>query len=208
MSKHIALIGASGNIGSKITRELLDRGHTVTAICRNPDTMDAQEGVTRVPGDMLNPEQLAQTLKGHDAVISAAPFVTNESEKLFAAVRNSGVKRYVMVGGAASLFNDEGVKVWDTLQGVGIPEPVLANIAEGIRAFDLLQLEDSLDWTFFSPAVMIGPGERTGQFRLGKDNVVADENGDSKISYDDYAIALVDELEQGNNIRGRFTIGY
>ncbi len=208
MSKHIALIGASGNIGSKITGELLDRGHTVTAICRNPDTMDAQEGVTTVPGDMLNPEQLAQTLKGHDAVISAAPFVTNESEKLFAAVRDSGVKRYVMVGGAASLFNDEGVKVWDTLQGVGIPESVLANIAEGIRAFDLLQLEDSLDWTFFSPAVMIGPGERTGQFRLGKDNVVADENGDSKISYDDYAIALVDELEQGNNIRGRFTIGY
>ncbi len=208
MSKHIALIGASGNIGSKITRELLDRGHTVTAICRNPDTMDAQEGVTPVPGDMLNPEQLAETLKGHDAVISAAPFVTDESEKLFAAIRDSGVKRYVMVGGAASLFNDEGVKVWDTLQGVGIPEPVLANIAEGIRAFDLLQLEDSLDWTFFSPAVMIGPGERTGQFRLGKDNVVADENGDSKISYDDYAIALVDELEQGNNIRGRFTIGY
>ena len=208
MSKHIALIGASGNIGSKITEELLNRGHTVTAICRNPDTMDAQEGVTTVPGDMLNPEQLAETLKGHDAVISAAPFVTNESEKLFAAVRDSGVKRYVMVGGAASLFNDEGVKVWDTLQGVGIPEPVLANIAEGIRAFDLLQLEDSLDWTFFSPAVMIGPGKRTGQFRLGKDNVVADENGDSKISYDDYAIALVDELEQGNNIRGRFTIGY
>jgi len=208
VSKHIALIGASGNIGSKITRELLDRGHTVTAICRNPNTMDAQEGVTTVPGDMLNPEQLAQTLRGHDAVISAAPFVTNESEKLFAAVRDSGVKRYVMVGGAASLFNDEGVKVWDTLQGVGIPEPVLANIAEGIRAFDLLQQEDSLDWTFFSPAVMIGPGERTGQFRLGKDNVVADEKGESKISYDDYAIALVDELEQGNNIWGRFTIGY
>ncbi|MFZ8929146.1 MAG: NAD(P)-dependent oxidoreductase [Pseudohongiellaceae bacterium] len=208
MSKHIALIGASGNIGSKITRELLDRGHTVTAICRNPDTMDAQEGVTTVPGDMLNPEQLAETLKGHDAVISAAPFVTDESEKLFAAIRGSGVKRYVMVGGAASLFNDEGVKVWDTLQSVGIPEPVLANIAEGIRAFDLLQQEDSLDWTFFSPAVMIGPGERTGQFRLGKDNVVADEKGESKISYDDYAIALVDELEQGNNIQGRFTIGY
>ena len=208
MSKHIALIGASGNIGSKITRELLDRGHTVTAICRNPDTMDAQEGVTPVPGDMLNPEQLAETLKGHDAVISAAPFVTDESEKLFAAIRDSGVKRYVMVGGAASLFNDEGVKVWNTLQGVGIPEPVLANIAEGIRAFELLQQEDSLDWTFFSPAVMIGPGERTGQFRLGKDNVVADEKGESKISYDDYAIALVDELEQGNNIQGRFTIGY
>jgi len=208
VSKHIALIGASGNIGSKITKELLDRGHTVTAICRNPDSIPAQEGVVAVAGDMLNPTELAESLKGHDAVISAAPFVTNESEKLFQAVRDSGVKRYVMVGGAASLHNDEGIKVWDTLQDVGIPEPVLANIAEGMRAFDLLQQEDGLEWTFCSPAVMIGPGERTGQFRLGKDNVVADDNGESKISYDDYAIALVDEVEQGNNVNGRFTIGY
>jgi len=118
------------------------------------------------------------------------------------------VKRYLMVGGAASLFNDQGVKVWDTLQDLGIPEPVLANIAEGIRAFELLKQEDSFDWTFFSPAVMIGPGERTGTFRLGKDNVVADAEGNSKISYDDFAIAMVDELDQGNNIKGRFTIGY
>ena len=208
MSSKVAVIGASGNIGTKITNELLSRGCTVTAIARNPENIASREGVTAVHGDMLHPEELAETLKGHDAVISAAPFVTNESEKLFSAVRNSDVKRYLMVGGAASLLNDQGVKVWDTLQGVGIPEAVLANIQEGIRAFDLLKQESDLDWTFFSPAVMIGPGERTGTFRLGKDNVVADENGDSKISYDDYAIALVDELEQGNNIKGRFTIAY
>ena len=208
MTKNIALIGASGNIGTKITNELLDRGYNVTAICRNPDQLEDREGVTAVAGDLLEPQQLAEVLKGHDAVISAAPFVTDASEKLFEAVRNSGVKRYLMVGGAASLLNAEGVKVWETLQDVGIPEPVLANIGEGMRAYDLIQQEDSLDWTFFSPAVMIGPGERTGKFRLGKDNVVADENGDSKISYDDYAIALVDELDQGNSIKSRFTIGY
>ncbi len=208
MTKNIALVGASGNIGTKITNELLDRGYNVTAICRNPDKLEDREGVTAVAGDLLEPQQLAEVLKGHDAVISAAPFVTDASEKLFEAVRNSGVKRYLMVGGAASLLNAEGVKVWETLQDVGIPEPVLANIGEGMRAYDLIQQEDSLDWTFFSPAVMIGPGERTGKFRLGKDNVVADENGDSKISYDDYAIALVDELDQGNSIKSRFTIGY
>jgi len=208
VTKNIALVGASGNIGTKITNELLDRGYNVTAICRNPDKLEDREGVTAVAGDLLEPQQLAEVLKGHDAVISAAPFVTDASEKLFEAVRNSGVKRYLMVGGAASLLNAEGVKVWETLQDVGIPEPVLANIGEGMRAYDLIQQEDSLDWTFFSPAVMIGPGERTGKFRLGKDNVVADENGDSKISYDDYAIALVDELDQGNSIKSRFTIGY
>lgn len=208
MSKNIAVIGASGKIGAKITRELLDRGYRVTAICRDPAKIPPRDGVTAVAGDLMEPDSLAETLKGHDAVISAAPFITDASEKLFDAVRKSGVKRYLMVGGAASLFNDKGVKVWDTLQGVGIPDAVLANIAEGMRAFELLKQDDSLDWTFFSPAVMIGPGERTGKFRLGKDNVVADANGDSKISYDDYAIAMVDELDQGNNIRSRFTIGY
>ena len=206
MSKNIALIGASGKIGSKITQELLSRGHTVTAIARHTDKIPAQNGVRAFEGDILNPGNLTHILRGHDAVISAAPFISNESEKLFAAVRDSGVKRYLMVGGAASLFNDKGVKVWDTLQG--LPEFVKANIQEGMRAFELLQKENSLDWTFFSPAVMIGPGERTGKFRLGKDNVVADSNGESKISYDDFAIAMVDELEQGNSIKARFTIGY
>jgi len=208
VSKNIALIGASGNIGTKITKELLDRGYTVTAIARNPEKIEAREGVTAVACDLLDSDAMAEALKGHDAVISAAPFITDASEQLFDGVRKSGVKRYLMVGGAASLFNDQGVKVWDTLQDLGIPEPVLANIAEGIRAFELLKQEDSVDWTFFSPAVMIGPGERTGTFRLGKDNVVADAEGNSKISYDDFAIAMVDELDQGNNIKGRFTIGY
>jgi len=206
MNKNIALIGASGNIGSKITQELLSRGFNVTAIARNPEKVDANEGVTPVAGDILQPQQLAETLKGHDAVICAASFIPNESEKLLEAIRLSGVNRYLMVGGAASLLNEDGVKVWDTLEG--LPEGVMNYIKEGMRALDLLKEADDFDWTFLSPAVVIGPGERTGSFRLGKDNVVADENGESKISYDDYAIALVDELEQGNNIKARFTLGY
>jgi len=206
MSKNIALIGASGNIGTKITEELLSRGYNVTAIARNPEKVDAQEGVTPVAGDILQPEQLAQTLKGHDAVICAASFIPNESEKLLEAVRLSGVNRYLMVGGAASLINADGIKVWETLDG--LPDGVMNYIQEGMRALDLLKQADDFDWTFLSPAVVIGPGERTGNFRLGKDSVVVDENGESKISYDDYAIALVDELEQGNNIKARFTVGY
>ncbi len=206
MTKNIALIGASGNIGTKITQELLSRGYNVTAIARNPEKVTANEGVTAVAGDILQPQQLAETLKGHDAVICAASFIPNESEKLLEAIRLSGVNRYLMVGGAASLFNKDGVKVWETLEG--LPEGVMSYIHEGMRALDLLKQADDFDWTFLSPAVVIGPGERTGKFRLGKDNVVADENGESKISYDDYAIALVDELEQGNNIKARFTLGY
>ena len=206
MSKNIALIGASGNIGSKITEELLSRGYNVTAIARNPEKVDASERVTPVAGDILQPQQLAETLKGHDAVICAASFIPNESEKLLEAIRLSGVNRYLMVGGAASLLNEDGVKVWDTLEG--LPDGVMNYIQEGMRALDLLKEADDFDWTFLSPAVVIGPGERTGKFRLGKDNVVADDNGESKISYDDYAIALVDELEQGNYINARFTLGY
>ena len=206
MSKNIALIGASGNIGSKITQELLSRGYNVTAIARNPEKVEASERVTPVAGDILQPQQLAETLKGHDAVICAASFIPNESEKLLEAIRLSGVNRYLMVGGAASLLNEDGIKVWETLEG--LPDGVMNYIQEGMRALDLLKEADDFDWTFLSPAVVIGPGERTGKFRLGKDNVVADDNGESKISYDDYAIALVDELEQGNNIKARFTMGY
>jgi len=206
MSKNIALIGASGNIGSKITQELLTRGYNVTAIARNPEKVEASERVTPVAGDILQPQQLAETLKGHDAVICAASFIPNESEKLLEAIRLSGVNRYLMVGGAASLLNEDGIKVWETLEG--LPDGVMNYIQEGMRALDLLKEADDFDWTFLSPAVVIGPGERTGKFRLGKDNVVADDNGESKISYDDYAIALVDELEQGNNIKARFTLGY
>jgi putative NADH-flavin reductase len=205
MSKKVALIGASGKIGTKIAAELLSRGHTVTGIARHPDKIPALAGLTPETGDITAPAELAQVLKGHDAIIGATSFVPGETDKLFEAVRLSGVNRFLMIGGAASLLNESGERVVDSLE---LPVEWMVPIREGIRAFDVLKQVDDFDWTFFSPAVMIGPGERTGNFRLGKDQVVKDAKGDSKISYDDYAIAMVDELEQGNNLKGRFTIGY
>ena len=205
MGKHIALIGASGNIGTKITNELLSRGHTVTAICRNPEKVQAREGVTALQGDLTDPAAISQSLKGHDAIICASSFIPGQSEKVVEAVRQSGVNRFLMVGGAASLLDENGNKIWDSLD---LPPEVMNYIEEGMRALDLLKEVDDFDWTFFSPAVLIGPGERTGKFRLGQDNVVKDESGESKISYDDYAVAMVDELEQNNNIKARFTAAY
>lgn len=202
---HVALVGASGRVGSKITEELASRGHTVTAIARNPEKIPVAEGVTPVAGDFQNPQELAKLLKGHDAIIGSIPFITGESEKMLEAVRLSGVKRYLMVGGAASLRTETGEKVVDALD---LPEEWMPPIREGMRTYELIQKEDSLDWTFFSPAVMIEAGERTGKFRLGKDHVVKNEQGESRISFADYAIAMVDELEQGNSIKARFTIGY
>ena len=156
MSKNIALIGASGNIGSKITQELLSRGYNVTAIARNPEKVDASERVTPVAGDILQPQQLAETLKGHDAVICAASFIPNESEKLLEAIRLSGVNRYLMVGGAASLLNEDGVKVWDTLEG--LPDGVMNYIQEGMRALDLLKEADDFRLDLF----IASSGNRAG----------------------------------------------
>jgi putative NADH-flavin reductase len=205
MSKRIALIGASGKIGSKIATELLGRGHTVTGIARNPEKISAQKGLTTARGDFTEPGVLASSLQGHDAIISAASFIPGQAENLIDAVRQSGVKRFLMVGGAASLQTEDGKKIIDTLQ---LPDAWKAPVMEGIRTLSLLRDVKDVDWTFFSPAVQIGPGERTGKFRLGKEQVVKDQDGVSKISYDDYAIAMVDELERGQNLKSRFTIGY
>lgn len=202
----IALIGASGKIGSRIAAELLRRKHTITGIARHPERIEQQPGLTAAQGDFTVPEQMARALRGHDAVISATSFIPGQAEQLIASVRASGVKRLLLVGGAASLQTEPGgPKVIDTIQ---LPEEWKAPVLEGIRTLTLLRAVTDLDWTFFSPAVMIGPGERTEKFRLGTEVVVKDAEGNSRISYDDYAIAMVDELEQGRHIKARFTIGY
>lgn len=204
---NVALIGASGKIGSKICAELLARGHRVTAIARDPAKISSGPGVTAIAGDVAHPAELAELLRGQDAAISATPFTPGLIELLLEAVRKSGVRRFLMVGGAASLLNEPGGKpVFDTLPP--LPEPVLANISEGMRSLKELRKVDDLDWTFLSPAVMIGPGERRGKFRLGTEVVVKDAEGNSRISYDDYAIAMVDELESGKHIKARFTVAY
>jgi putative NADH-flavin reductase len=202
----VALIGASGNVGSRVLGELISRGHTVTGIARNPEAITASPRVTTAKGDVNEPVALAKVLAGHDAVISAVPFRNTNPEMLIGAVRSSGVKRFIIVGGAATLLNADGQRLLDTpaLERFKTsPEP-----AGGALFLDAIRKVTDLDWTFFSPAVNFAPGARTGKFRLGGDTVVADAQGQSRVSMEDYAIALVDELETPRHIRQRFTIGY
>ena len=201
---NIAHIGATGKVGGKILEELLRRGHTITAISRHPKEAAAAR-VTFVEGDIAEPDRLAALLKGHDAIISSAPFQPGSSLKVLDSVRKSGVKRYIAVGGAGSLEVAPGKLLKDS---GAIPAAWLPAVNEGAELLKLLRADAQLDWTFFSPAAVIGPGERTGKFRLGGDQLITGADGKSTISYDDYAIALVDELEKPQHIRKRFTIGY
>ncbi|KQX19102.1 MULTISPECIES: NAD(P)-dependent oxidoreductase [unclassified Sphingomonas] len=201
----IALIGATGNVGSAIAKELVGRGHRVTAIARNVSGLTESEAIQPTAGDMTNPDELAAVLAGHDAVISSAAFTPGTSAGLIEAVRRSDVKRFIVVGGAGSLNVAPGKRLIDVLEA---PADAMVRIGEGVELLAKLRGSPDLEWTFFSPPAQIGPGERTGIFRLGKDDLIADSSGKSAISYDDYAIALVDELERPANVRARFTIGY
>lgn len=200
----VALIGATGNAGSRILGELTRRGHAVTAVVRNPEKVPGQPGVTAKKGDVFDPAGLAALLRGHDAVISAVHFTASDPVKLIEAVRASGVKRYLVVGGAGSLEVAPGKKLIDTPE---FPAAYKAEAAAGGVFLDLLRQEKELDWTFLSPSAMFVPGERTGKFRLGTDQLLTNEKG-SSISFEDYAIALIDELEDPKHSRRRFTVGY
>lgn len=201
---HIALVGASGQAGSRILKELSDRGHSVTAIARSPEKIAVLPNVTAKKGDVYDGTALANLLKGHDAVISAVHFTASDPATLIEAVRASGVKRYLVVGGAGSLQIETGQRVVDLPD---FPEAYKAEATKGAEFLDLLRKEKELDWTFLSPSAEFIPGERTGKFRLGKDTLLSNENG-SKISFEDYAIALVDEIEKPAHSRSRFTVGY
>ena len=200
----VALIGASGQGGSRLLAELSRRGHQVTAIARNPEKISELPGVTAVKGDAFDKAGLVALIKGHDAVISAVHFTASDPKLLIEAVKESGVKRYFVVGGAGSLEVAPGVKLVDTPQ---FPAAYKPEATKGGEFLDLLRQEKRLDWTFLSPSAVIGPGERTGKFRLGKDQLLTNDKG-SSISWEDYAIAAVDELEKPAHIRERFTVGY
>ncbi|HEV7336483.1 MAG TPA: NAD(P)-dependent oxidoreductase [Bosea sp. (in: a-proteobacteria)] len=202
---NIALIGATGFIGSRLLTELTRRGHKVTAIVRNPEKVPAGAGISARKGDVFDRDGLSVLLAGHDAVISAVHFSASDAATLLAAVKQSGVTRYLVVGGAGSLEVAPGVKLFDTKE---FPAIYLDEARKGGAFLDLLKAETALDWTFLSPSALIQPGERTGKFRLGKDQLLVDANGNSAISAEDYAIALVDELEKPAHSRQRFTVGY
>lgn len=210
----VALIGANGKIGSRILEEALNRGHQVTGIARSPSAQTHQN-LTWAKADALNTDELAEVLKGHDAVISAfgIDWTKPETFHLFsdiaksviAAAKKAGVKRLINVGGAGSLEVAPGVQLVDT---PGFPEQWKLGALAQRDSLEVFRKENDLDWTFFSPAIVIEPGAYTGKFRIGKDNPVFDEDGNSHITYDDYASALIDELEKPQFIKQRFTIGY
>lgn len=200
----IALIGATGRAGSPILQELVRRGHQVTAIVRNPEKVQAQANVTPKKGDVFDRTGLAALLKGHDAVISAVHFLQSDPQVLIGAVKASGVKRYLVVGGAGSLEVAPGVTLVSTPE---FPAAYKDEATKGGEFLNLLRQEKDLDWTFLSPSVLFFEGPRTGTFRLGKDQLLSNEKG-SSISFEDYAIALADEVEKPAHSRQRFTVGY
>lgn len=200
----IALIGATGNVGSRLLDELVSRGHQVTAIGRDPAKVAARPGVSAARADIHDQAGLAAVLRGHDAVISAVRFLDSDPDVLLAAVRSAGVPRYLVVGGAASLLVAPGKRLLDQPD---FPEAYKAEATRGAAFLDALRQVQDLDWSFLSPSAMFVPGERTGRFRLGKDELLKGEQG-SSISYEDFAIAMVDELEKPAHSRQRFTVGY
>jgi uncharacterized protein len=201
----VALIGATGNAGSRILAELAQRGHQVTAIVRRPGKVPLLNGVTAKECDVNRGVDLVSTLGDHDVVISSLHFLDVQADKLVDAMCRASVPRYVVVGGAGSLDNGKGVRLIDA---GGVPEPYKAESRAGCIFLDLLRQTSDLDWTFISPSAEFVAGKRTGVFRLGADTALRDANGRSWISYEDYAIALVDEIEQPRHSRRRFTVGY
>ena len=201
----IAVIGAYGNAGSRITAELARRGHTVTAIARNPDKIASQANVTAQKGDVLDQAGLARLLAGHDAAISSVHFTASDPIRLIGAAKDSKIGRYLVVGGAGSLEVAPGVRLVTT---PGFPAQYKAEAEKGAAFLDLLLQEKELNWTFLSPSALFVPGERTGKFRLGTDQLLTAQDGKSSISFEDFAVALADEIERPAHIRKRFTVGY
>jgi len=201
----IAVIGASGNAGSRISAELARRGHSVTAIARNPEKIAAQANVTPTKGDVMDQAGLARLLAGHDAAISSVHFLASDPAKLIGAAKESKVGRYLVVGGAGSLEVAPGVRLVTT---PGFPVAYKAEAEKGAAFLDLLRAEKELNWTFLSPSALFTAGERTGKFRLGIDQLLTAADGKSSISFEDFAVALADEIERPVHIRQRFTVGY
>src|SRR5437879_6035715 len=198
----IAVIGASGNAGSRITKELAGRGHAVTAIARNPAKIAAQQNVTAKAGDVMDQAALAQLLAGHDVAISSVHFLDSDPAKLIGAAKASGVGRYLVVGGAGSLEVAPGVALVTT---PNFPAQYKAEAEKGGAFLDLLRQEKDLNWTFLSPSALFTAGERTAKFRLGTDRLLADASGKSWITFADYAIALADEIERPAQLSQRFS---
>lgn len=216
--KKVAVIGATGFVGSHVVKELENRGYEVEAIVRDASKIEQNDKVKAKSIDVNNVDQLAEGLQGTDAVISTYnagwtnPNLYNDfltgSENIEKAVEKSGVKRLIVVGGAGSLYTPDNVQIVDTPD---FPEAYKPGATAARDYLNKIKENNILDWTFFSPAIEMNQanvGSRTGKYRTSLETPVFDENGRSILSVEDVAVALVDELEQNNHIRERFTAAY
>jgi putative NADH-flavin reductase len=207
----VVLFGATGKSGSRLMKELVSRGHQVTAVARDTSTLPASPAYTIKQDDLSNARHTAEVVRGADAVISAYAPPANDTDALVGvtrrqveAVREAGVDRLLVVGGAGGLEVAPGISLIDSGH---LPEPWLPIANSHVKALDVLKKSD-VDWTYVAPAAFFEPGTRTGKFRLGKNQLITAANGESRISMEDYAIAMVDELEQGAHRRQRVSVGY
>ncbi|MDD1961549.1 NAD(P)-dependent oxidoreductase [Pseudomonas sp. 39004] len=204
MSK-IAIIGATGRAGSQLLEEALRRGHSVVAIARDPSRLQGRDGVTVKALDVKDSAALQAAVAGVDAVLSAAHFATIDAHSIIESVKRAGVRRLLVVGGAGSLLLPSGHRVIDSPD---FPEAYKAEASAGVRFLEVLRQEQNLDWTFLSPSAEFVEGERSGHYTLGKDHLLIGAAGKSWITFADYAIAMLDELEKPAHSRARFTVGY
>jgi uncharacterized protein len=202
---NIVLAGATGNIGSRILDEALQRGHRVTGLTRDPAKLAAREGLEAKKASTTEVAAFADALKGHDAAILSVKWNENDVHRVLDALRKGGVKRCLFVVGAGSLLRTDGRTHFDHMAEKGIQPPTSKPAALALAE---VQKVTDLEWTAISPPASIQAGERTGKFRLGRDHLLEDDKGKSEISREDFAIAILDEIEKPKHIRQRFTAAY
>ena len=218
----VALIGATGFVGAALLQELLQRGHSVVALVRDPARLAARTGLRVVQADVMDASAVQAAVRGSDAVMSAYnagwanPNIYEDFMRGFRAivqgVKSAGVKRYLVVGGAGSLYAAPGVQLVDTPE---FPAAIKPGASAARDMLTELQQETALDWTLLSPAVGFHAGSaaqakgRTGQYRTGQDAPLMQADGQpGDISAADLAVALVDSMEQGTHLKARFTVAY
>ncbi|KEI83260.1 3-beta hydroxysteroid dehydrogenase [Clostridium botulinum A2 117] len=209
----IALIGSTGNAGKVILKEALSRGHEVIAIARDISKIkDTNENLTVMQGDILKLDTLVNKLEGIDVLVSAfGPKVGKEdtlieaTNNLITLAKKLGVKRLVAMGGAGSLKVQDDVELVNT---EGFPEDWKPIALAHSKSLDIYRNEKEVNWTYLSPAALISSGVRTGKYSVGNEYLVVDEKGESKISFEDFAVAMIDEIENPKHIRSRFTVAY
>ena len=216
----VALIGATGFVGAKILAEALARGHHVSALCRKPEALRPTPSLSPLKADIHDVEMLAVLLSRHEAIIDAfnpgrgstAPDIFEQHvaghKAIIAAAKKSGVKRFLAVGGAGSLKVASGQEFIDSDEFPADFAPFKPGIRGTRELYYLLKKEPDLDWVFLAPSSRLTPGERTGEYRVGKDELLFDAKGESHISLEDFAVAMIDELEEPKHHRERFTVGY